>query len=135
MWSVVLGALSALAGVALTQIMQGRREAQGRFYDQRREAHVEFLKIFDRYWNSAAHHTSYDEGPSPSELEADNLIALYNHLLAVRIFASTTTYRAADKATKELMAFFKADGKGDQGKLESAFDEYLKLMRKELGVK
>ncbi|WP_433224656.1 hypothetical protein [Microtetraspora malaysiensis] len=135
MWSVVLGALSALAGVALTQIMQGRREAQGRFYDQRREAHVEFLKIFERYWGSAARHTPYHEGPSPSDLEADDFDVLYNQLLAVRIFASAATYRAADKATKELMDFFRADGKGDQGPLTSAFDDYMRLMRKELGVK
>ncbi|NUW45783.1 hypothetical protein [Nonomuraea rhodomycinica] len=134
MWSVIVGALSALAGVALGQFMQGRREAQGRSYDHRREAHVDFLKSFDHYWDIAARHNPYDEGPAPCDFEADDFDGLYKRLLTVRVFASPSTHRAAEMATKELMAFFGANGKGDQGPLSSAFDEYLRLMRKELGV-
>ncbi|WP_204063559.1 hypothetical protein [Planobispora siamensis] len=121
--------------MALGQYMQGRREAKGRLYDQRREAYVEFLRVFERYWSNAARHTPYDEGPAPSDLEADDFDSLYNRLLTVQIFASASTYSAADKATKELMAYFRTDGKGDQVPITAAFDEYLRLMRKELGVR
>ncbi|MEU9833717.1 hypothetical protein AB0D67_19530 [Streptosporangium sp. NPDC048047] len=135
MWEVVMGAASALTGVALTQFMQGRREAQGRFYDHRREAHMEFIKVFDGYWTAATRHTPYDEGPSPADLDAEGFDALTDRLLSVQVFASKPSHEAADKAVKKLYDFFSSDGKGDQEPLKSAFDDYLRLVRKELGVK
>ena len=71
----------------------------------------------------------------PSPPQPTNVDGLFNRLLAVQIFASAPAYSAADKASKELMAFYRADGKSDQALIASAFDDYLRPMRKELGVK
>ncbi|MFI9556264.1 hypothetical protein [Nonomuraea endophytica] len=135
MWQVILGALSALGGAALTQYWQGRREVSGRFYDQRRDAHMEYLKIFDGYWSSAVRYSSYQEGPPPSDLDPDDFDGLFNALLVVQIFASTASHRAAQNAKDQLLAFYRTNGKGDQSKLQATFDAYIGAVRKELGVR
>lgn len=135
MWQVILGAVSALGGVALTQFWQDRREAGSRSYEHRREAHIEFLKIFNGYWNATAHYTGYEEGPAPSDLEPDQFDSLFNALLAVQVFASTQSYHAAEKAKDELLAYIGTNGNKHQDSLQATFDEYIRRMRKELGVR
>src|SRR5690606_19859581 len=103
MWQVILGAVTALGGVALTQFWQDRRETVARSYEPRREAHAHLLNTFNRCWNATAFHTPYDEGAAASELEPEQFEALVNALLAVQVFASETSYRAAEKAKDHLL--------------------------------
>ncbi|MEU7741947.1 hypothetical protein [Nonomuraea sp. NPDC049158] len=135
MWQVILGALSALGGVALTQFWQDRRETIARSYVHRREAHVQFLKTFNGYWNATALHTMYSEGPAPSDLDPDQFEALFNALLTVQVFASAQSYRAAEKAKDQLMAYMKTDGTEHHDDLQAAFDDYVRAVRRELRVK
>ncbi|GGP10794.1 hypothetical protein GCM10012278_51860 [Nonomuraea glycinis] len=61
-------------------VLAGRREATGRFYEHCREAHVEFLKVVNGYWNATAHYPTYG-GPGPSDLDPDEFDSLFNALL------------------------------------------------------
>lgn len=134
MWQVILGAVTALGGVALTQFWQDRRETVARSYEHRREAHAQFLKTFNRYWNATAFHTPYDESPAPSELEPEQFEALVNALLTVQVFASETSYRAAEKAKNQLLIYMNSDGFKHLDELQAAFDTYVRAVRKELRV-
>ncbi|MDA0634085.1 hypothetical protein OUY22_11720 [Nonomuraea sp. MCN248] len=127
--------MSALGGVALTQFWQDRRETIARSYEHRREAHVQFLKTFNGYWNATAFHTMYSEGPAPSDLDPDQFEALFNALLTVQVFASAESYRAAEKARDQLMAYMQTNGMKHLDDLQAAFDNYVRAVRKELGVK
>ncbi|MGW4958629.1 hypothetical protein ACWEPL_15495 [Nonomuraea sp. NPDC004186] len=127
--------LSALGGFALTQLWQSRRETIARSYEHRREAHVQFLKTFNGYWNATAFHTMYSEGPASSDLDPAQFEALFNALLTAQVFASAQSYRAAVSARDHLMAYMKTDGMEHLDDLQAAFDICVRAVRKELRVK
>jgi hypothetical protein len=136
----IIGAVIALVGVALTQLVLARREGQrwkreteqqslSRIYDHRRGAYVDFMAEFDRLrltiWN-------YHSGPDPGDMEV-LFDTLYQRLTVVRIFGSDEAYNTATNAMRELIKWTYEGCKDDEA-LVKAFDDYVELVRKDLGV-
>jgi hypothetical protein len=134
----IIGACIALIGVAMAQWVQGRRderawkrELEGRYYDRRRDAYVDYLQAFQRLRDAVVRpHPEYT-GPPPSELD-DVLDPLLNRVDLVRLYGSTEAYQAATRALENLSALIYGDGVPAQ--TETALETYLRQIRVDLGI-
>ena len=141
----IIGAVIALVGVGLTQLVQTRRDDRrwlreteqqslNRFYDHRREAHVDFMREFERLRLAIWNYDSFlSPGPDPSDIE-DLFEPLYQRLTVVRIFGSDEAYNAAADAMGALTTWT-SKGRKEDDPLNTAFDAYVDCARTDLGVK
>ncbi|MER7213189.1 hypothetical protein ABT340_39515 [Streptosporangium sp. NPDC000239] len=136
MGNVILGGLLAIiggiVGTLLTHWLQIRREERARHYEQRRTAHLEFARRFNEIRAAVADSDYTQESPSMYDYRVTGDLPLL--FLTVRVFASPATRQAASVAIDRLHDWIGTDGKADDGPLNAAFEQYLRLVRQELGV-
>lgn len=136
MGNVILGGLLAilggLAGHYLAHRFQSAREERARLYEQRRTAHLEFARAFQELRELVEDADYNREFPSDHDYRVFGELPIL--LLTIGMFALPATYQAAGTAMSRIEEWVHKNGKSDLAPVEAAFDEYLKQVRKELGV-
>lgn len=141
-WSPLLTALLALAGVLFTQYraerradnLERRREVRediAKSYENRRDAYGAFLSLFYQL-ERAAREWNEDELGEPPE---DALESIVEPLTLIRIYGTTAATAAADQLVDWLVDdVFGPQSENHTHERASAEENFLKIVRNDLGV-
>ncbi|MCZ9635006.1 hypothetical protein [Rhodococcus sp. BH5] len=141
-WSPLLTALLALAGVLFTQYraerradnLERRREVRediAKSHENRRDAYGAFLSLFYQL-ERAAREWNEDEQGEPSE---DALESILEPLTLIRIYGTTAATAAADQLVDWLFAdVFGPQPENHKGQRASLEENYLKIVRNDLAI-
>jgi hypothetical protein len=142
------GAVVALAGVIISQVLTERRETArwareqsrqretweredaARTYEQRRDAYLAYANEWHRYHDKINEHFDRRSRGYALDPDEDALNDLYKYLLQVEIFGTDGGRKAAKTAFKELADWLFGDRKLDYAVIES----YQEQVRDDLAI-